>query len=593
MNLFRIRLKGTKKWLKSFARRYWIGTAVIAFATSVFFWPLMTNITSYSEGGDAMFNAWTLSRNHHCIMQQGCPNYADGNIYFPNKDSMLYSETQLSAGLVSLPLHWIDPNPILSYNVMTILSFFLAAWFMYLLAKRLSKGNELFSILAGLIFAFAPHRLSGLSHLQNLCIFILPIAVLLILKYVERPKKRFLAGLFVALLYLFFASWYQMVFGLMAITALLVAAAVIKMINWKTAARIFAVVMLAAAMTLPLALQYTRFSKEKGAGFSIGEQVAYSSSVADYFLPNNGTIAGRALYDNVPGIQVNAYNRDSVSYHGLVLYVVALAVLVVAWRWCNKGREYRLNYRLVIVFVAIALVGLIVSLGPLLKVGGGYSYAEAEGYRLVIPLPYLAVDILLPQLSFIRAIGRASVLVLFSLCALLALAPVYLRASKLSRRHKRLAVFAMCVLVFVELMPMHRFLLSPNAYSHNLQVPTVYKYIVKRPEINNIVILRANSDYPNAPIPIARAEDVLWAGYHNRNIFNGYSGYEPPAYLRDYWDFVDFGVDDPPKLEKLGLEYVLVDKQLSTADSGRLVQATSEVLKAKVYEDSRYILYKL
>jgi hypothetical protein len=581
--------KHTNDWVRSFARRYWIGTCVILFATMVFFWPLVTHLTTYSEGGDAMFNAWTLARDHHCLLRQDCPTYADGNIYFPNKDSMLYSETQLSAGLVSLPLHFIDPNPILAYNVMTIISFFLAGWFMYLLAKRLSKGNELFSILAGLIFMLAPHRLSGLSHLQNLSIFCLPLAVLFILKFFETPKKRFLGGLFVTLLYLFFASWYQMVFGLIGICTLLAAARIVKMINWQTLWRVLAVTLIAAAMTLPLALQYTRFSKQNSAGFKIGEQVYYSSSVADYFLPNSGTLLGGFFYDHVKGVQLNAYNRDSVSYHGLILYATAATIVVTAFLHRKKDRR---QYRLVVLFASIAVTGCIVSLGPLLKIGGGFSYAEAEGYRLVIPLPYIGVDLLLPQLSFIRAIGRASVLVLFALCALLAMAPFYMRANKLTGRHKQIIIGIICLLVAVELMPAHRMLLSNQSYNYNLHIPAVYEYIKQHPEVDHLIVLRSDADYPGAPIPTARTEDVLWAGYHNRNIFNGYSGYEPKNYLRDYADFVDFAPDDVKKLKAQHLRYVMVDKQLSTNDP-QLSQKVAAALKQKIYGDKRYDLYKL
>lgn len=584
-------LQQSRVWLQAFWRRYWIGTVVILLATLVFFWPLVMHINSYSEGGDAMFNAWTLARDHHCILQQGCPHYADGNIYFPNKDSMLYSETQLSTALVSLPLHWIDPNPILAYNVMTILSFFLSGWFMYLLAKRLSSGNELFSILAGLAFAFAPQRM-GVSHLQSLSIFCLPLAVLFILKYFEQAKRWYLAGLLCTLLYLFFASWYQMVFGIVAIGVFAGGAVLVRVVRWKTALHIAAVVAVAAAMTLPLALQYTHFSKEHDAAFSIGEQVAYSSSVADYVLPYSGTLLGDFFYHHVSGVQVNAYNRDNASYHGLILYAVALAVLIIAFQLRKKGKPQAHNYQLVVIFLAVAVVGFIMSLGPLLKIGGAYHYAEIDGYRLVIPLPYLAVDLLVPQLSFIRAIGRASVLVLFALCALLALAPVYLQRLKISAGRKKIIIGIICLFIFVDVLPAHPMRLLPESYHYNLRIPAVYTFIKTHPDINNIIVLRADPDYPNAPFPTARAEDVLWAGYHNRNIFNGYSGYEPPTYLKDYADFVNLAPDDVPKMQRLGLRYVLVDKQLSGSRPALITDA-AHILKHKAYEDSRYALYRL
>lgn len=95
---------------------------------------------SYIDGGDAMFNAWTLSRNHHCIMRENCTDYTDANIYFPNKDTMLYSESQLSAGLLTLPIYAISKNPIVTYNFWTIMSFFWLAYLCTFWQNTLARG---------------------------------------------------------------------------------------------------------------------------------------------------------------------------------------------------------------------------------------------------------------------------------------------------------------------------------------------------------------------------------------------------------------------------------------------------------------------
>ncbi|HSX34919.1 MAG TPA: hypothetical protein VLF62_04715 [Candidatus Saccharimonadales bacterium] len=598
----------TKDWLlaafrykKAFFARHWKGTVVIALVTLVFFWPIVTRISSYSEGGDAMFNAWTIARDWHCILHQGCANYADGNIYFPNKDSMLYSETQLSTGLLTLPLYFINQNPLFAYNVWTIFSFFLAGWFMYLLAKRLSRGNELVSILAGLIFAYAPFRMAAVFHLQNLSIMLLPLAALLIIKYLDTALKRYLAGLFVTMALLAYASWYQIVFGIFALGILVAGMWVTRMLPWRKALLILGVMVLGAATVAPLAKEYTRFSKEQDAAFKISDQVLYSSSVTDYFIPHDGTLVGQLYYKLHPAAQHNAYNLDSFSYHGLVLYATGAGLVGVGgWRlykWRkskNKAHtDERQNYKYIAIFGVIALVGFVISLGPLLKFKGHFSYSSlADGTALVIPAPWLAVDEFLPQLEFIRAIGRASVLTLFALCCLLAFLPAYLRSSKLSGRARAIIMAAVVLLVIVELMPAHRVHMATGSYAYNLQIPAVYKYIKQHPQIDDIVILRSVDDYKGAPIPVMRAEDVLWAGYHNRNIFNGYSGYTPPSYFETLYDFVYLQADDIPKMQKLGLKYVIIDKQLS-APRPFLIDAAASLFPDKVYEDKRYVLYKI
>src|ERR1700722_8856544 len=134
----------SKKEIKNITKRWrasWTGVVVILILTIIFFWPIIIRMGSYSPGGDAAFNAWTLARDQHCILRENCPSYLNGNIFFPHKDTMLYSETQLSAGFLTLPLFLINQNPIFSYNVWTILSMFFSGLFMFYLARYLSRGN--------------------------------------------------------------------------------------------------------------------------------------------------------------------------------------------------------------------------------------------------------------------------------------------------------------------------------------------------------------------------------------------------------------------------------------------------------------------
>jgi hypothetical protein len=575
-----------------FLRQNLIGTLLILFATLVFFWPLIIHIGSYSSGGDAMFNAWTLDRDQHCILGEGCPSYANGNIYFPHKDTMLYSETQLSAGLVTLPLHLINQNPLFVYNVWTVASFFFSGWFMYLLVKYLSKGKEWPAILAGLIFEFAPFKMAAIWHLQNLSIFCLPLAVLLILKYFETKHKKYLWFLLPTLLYQFYASWYQMVFMLIALATLLGGMLICKLVRWRPVLIVSGIMLIAIIATLPLAKQYVQFSKTDKATFGIVDQTVYSSSVSDYFIPNSGTLIGKVYYHFRPGAQVNAYNLDSNSYQGIVLYVLAAGMLILTFIRRKHTDVDKKKYKNVVVYVAIALVGFVLSLGPLLKLKGDYTYAAlGSGVKLAIPMPYILVDKLLPQLSFIRAIGRISVLCLFALCCLLASFAIYLESSSIKKRYKQLITASVILLAIIELMPIHFVPMLNSRYAYNLTIPPVYKYIKSQKSIDDIIVLQAQN-YPGVTIEFARPETVLWAGYDNKNVFNGYSGYTPPTYFTDYADFVNFSPNEIPKMKALGLRYVLVDTLL-TKSKPNLLKNISQAFPNEVYHDSRYALFKI
>jgi hypothetical protein len=210
-------------------------------------------------------------------------------------------------------------------------------------------------------------------------------------------------------------------------------------------------------------------------------------------------------------------------------------------------------------------------------------------------MPYLFVDKFIPQLSFLRAIGRSGVLILFSLCCLLAFAPSYAARIKLYKKHARYINIGLLLLLFIELFPLHQVPMTSNKFAYNMSIPPVYKFIKDNKNVDDIIILSGDWDYPNAGIiPFKLPEQVLWAGYHNKNIFNGYSGYLPPDYYPDFYDYVDFQPNDVAKLKKQHLRYVMVDKLLSTTrpqlpgDVGRILGKDH-----KVYEDKRYVLYRV
>jgi hypothetical protein len=175
---------------------------------------------------------------------------------------------------------------------------------------------------------------------------------------------------------------------------------------------------------------------------------------------------------------------------------------------------------------------------------------------------------------------------------MLALLPSFLDRFKLSSQAKRYVIIATGVMIIFELMPLHRVSMVATGYKADWMIPKVYTFIKDSPEIDNLIILNPDYDYPGVGVTTARAEQVMWAGYHNKNIFNGYSGYEPPNYVRDFEDYVDFDQEDVTDLKSKQIHYVLVDKGLSTQKpwvDGRV----SSILNERVYSDSRYSLYKV
>lgn len=571
-------------------KKHFAALSIIVITSVGFMWPMISQPATYSEGGDHMFNAWTLARNHYCLLRQGCPSYVDANIFFPNKDSMLFSETQLSAGILTLPLHFINYNPLFAANVWYFVSVLLSGVFMYFLALYLSKGNRLLSLAAGLVFQLGPNKFSSMSHLQNLSFFYIPLIILMLLKYRDTGQKKYLGVFGVSSALLFFASWYQMVFGLVIIW-LFIAYLLFGSKSRAIGLRLLAVTLFAISLTLPLVLQYTRFSQSTNAGFSINSQIEFSASVNDYFVPLQDTPLGSLYYKVNPGSRRNSYNQDSYSYAGVSLYVIALFCLYGALR--KKVPFFVKQKRFILLLFCVALAGFIISLGPVFKYGT-YSSFPIQGIQASVPAPYIFVDLLLPQLSFIRAIGRAAVIPLFALCCSLSLFARYLSLSKI--RYKNYLIISLFAIIMLDLLPISTIICRPfraiPAFYTRYSVPGVYQYIKANPTVNNIIIVRTQKDYPGAGIPTAPVEDVLWAGYHNRNIFNGYSGYEPPEYKKSLQDFTDLQENDVAKLKSKGIRFYLIDKQLSS-DNPDLIKSAQILFGKSVYQDTRYSLFEI
>jgi hypothetical protein len=559
----------------------WFAPFFILLLTLLYFLPIVIRINSYMPGGDSMFNAWVLARNQNCIMRKHCPNYTTANIYYPHKDTMLYSETELSPSVVTLPIRTFTDNPIIAFNVITILSYFMAGWSMYLLARYLTKGSQFFSLASALVFESSYMMLAASTHLPNLSIFCVPLAILGILKYMDVGQRRYLAGIFLSLAYVFFASWYEMIFTLFIVGLLLAGILVMRGRDIKRWIIICAVVAAACLSVLPLAREYLRFSHENGAVYTMQEKIANSSSLLDYFAIPPHTAAGK-LYRQVDKTPLGP---ETGAYAGMSLYIITAAGVVLLL--VRKSRITEKNTALYIVFTTVAVGAFIASLGPFLKIEGKYLYTLADK-AISIPLPWYFVDKYIPALGFMRGMAKAAVIVPFALSCLLALFAAQIAKVDWYKRHRALVNIGIGIILFVDFIPLEMIPLSANPHSFSHDIPAIYKRIKNDPAIDSVIVLQAK-DYPNVDFWFARTEVILWAGYHNKNVFNGYSGYIPPTFEAD---FVNLDPDDPAQMRAQGIKYVVVDTELYT-NKPEVLKKVPSILGKPIYTDGRYKMYKL
>jgi hypothetical protein len=178
-----------------------------AVLTVLLTWPQAVALNSVPAHQDPLFSIWRLGWIAHALSTVPSELF-NGNVYFPARGTLLYSDTTLLQGLLAWPLVGLGvPLPAV-YNALVLASFVASAWFMYLLVRELS-GSSAGAFLGGVIFAFAPFRFDHYIHLELLWGFWTPLTLWALHRAVDRASVRYgvLAGVF-ALIQLLSCGYY-------------------------------------------------------------------------------------------------------------------------------------------------------------------------------------------------------------------------------------------------------------------------------------------------------------------------------------------------------------------------------------------------
>ena len=161
-------------------------------------------------GGDARLLLWTLAWDNHALLDR-VPGFFNANIFYPATNALAYSEHVFGISLFSLPIYAVTRNPVLAYNLVWILCYFLTAVTTHMLAWRHTR-DHLASTLAGLAAAFCFFRMhQGHGHLHIVWAFWIPISFLVMERWMTRQSWRAIAALTIIVIVQALASWYQAV----------------------------------------------------------------------------------------------------------------------------------------------------------------------------------------------------------------------------------------------------------------------------------------------------------------------------------------------------------------------------------------------
>ncbi|MFQ5745355.1 MAG: hypothetical protein ACE5HV_17505 [Acidobacteriota bacterium] len=131
-------------------------------------WPLAKDPAHLSpaslEDNDFRFNLYVIFWGAHALTTDPL-NLHQMNMFYPERYTFAYSDMELSQSLLMLPVILVTNNPILTYNLLLIISICLGGIGFYLLALDLT-GNRGAALFGAAIFIFNPAHFARYQQIQ-------------------------------------------------------------------------------------------------------------------------------------------------------------------------------------------------------------------------------------------------------------------------------------------------------------------------------------------------------------------------------------------------------------------------------------------
>jgi hypothetical protein len=482
-----------------------------------------THLSTASFAGDARFIIWTLAWDNHALLDRvsqfvhaasvpfaQSPNveissFFDANIFFPSPNALAYSEHLFAISLFTLPIYAITRNPVLAYNIVWIACYLLTAATAHYLAWRLT-GDRLAAFVAGVAWAFCFFRMHhGHAHLHVLWGFWIPLSLIAIDRWTERPGVRRLGLLVAALVLQALASWYQ---------AVLIVVADALYVGWLAATDreiqrlrdqlrpVVAQLVVGAAIVVLLVWPFARHYNVLTTG-GPAEAAANSADLAAYLVPPENTSLGQWLISHHLDGPRWIWGEQTL-YLGWTIVFLAVAGAVVSITG-RDGISRRFRFFVLLAFVALALAR-----GPSAAAVAANSWGWSP-FGLLMRIPFL---------DLFRVPARFAELLTLSLAMLAALA-----CTSLHGRFGRMGRAITVALIPVMLSESY-VVKFPGGPPAPFPIPQIYRKLASVPP-GAVLSL---PDYADTPEWFEEPDYEYFSTAHWHPIANGYSRASPSGF---------------------------------------------------------------
>ena len=460
------------------------------------------------EIGDPLLSTWRLAWVAHQLPSD--PRHLfDGNIFYPEKNTLAFSDATIVPSLMVAPLLWMGVHQLLAYNLLLLSGFALSGAAMFLLVRSLTQHVGA-ALVAGFVFAFLPYRFMHYAHLELQMTQWIPLCLWAFHRTLRDGRLRdgLLTGLFLAFqtlssfYYGIFFATYLIPVGI----ALLMGARSARF--WPAVRALAAGAVLAAVLVVPFTRPY--FAARQSVGERpLSEVEKYSAIPQDYLVAHQRNSLFGTDAERTGG-------QERALFQGIVVPILALAAL---WPPLSTAR---------MAYCAGLALAFEFSLGT-----NGMVY------------PWLREHVL--PFRGLRVPARMAILVGLSLAILAGYAVARISRAGGSRLTRGVVVAAIALVIAAEY---HSTLVLDEIWR---RPPPVYAALAGQPDAVLLELPLTSAEPAREPVY------MYFSTFHWHRLVNGYSGFSPrwyPDLLKRMTRFPD--EETIEDLRRRGVDYVIV-----------------------------------
>lgn len=502
-------LRGVSDWSKKAFLRRFAETLTVAglflILACLFTYPAVLNLATSVPGdaGDTLLFLWQLHHEIRSILNLDVSGFFNANIFHPYKLTLAYNDLILGDALLGLPVFLLTGSPVLTYNVVLLLTFVLSGTGMYRLALHLCHHRPA-AFLAGMAFAFLPFHVAHMVHLNIQSTQWIPFTLLYLHRLYESGRLRFLIpfSIYLALQAVTCGYYGIFLFLFIGVFVLLVGPRLLR----SSAGRVLLLKLAsggvaAAVVIFPFFKPYMDLKNDSGLKRGIEETNQFSAQPGMYFsVPAGNNLYGGRIGDN---------RTEAALFPGFLLLAISMygAYRVMRVRTGKPGVPY------------FGFYAIMVGLSLLLSFGPIWTFGETT-----IKGPYYLLMRYGPGFDGLRVPARFSVMLCLGLCVFAAAGFRDLFLARLSLTGKILfpAAAALALAAEYASVPVRILHLPSRA-----ELPRVYDWLSAQPGRAAVFEMPSSIE-----TNLYTATRRMYASiYHGKALVDGYSGYYPPSHV--------------------------------------------------------------